>query len=112
MFLDCYHRAFEMIEKRFKSKYDERYQTIKRMIASYLVILVHSPENLEISITRDDIRKEIMKYITETEQDEVDHLMKDLGKYSGADPEGIKFFFIHVLDIIKDQTLNPAPTVN
>ena len=95
-----------MIEKRFKSKYDEKYQTIKRLIASYTNIIVSSPENFGLSVSADEIIKELIKFMNETEADELDSFFNDLVKYSEGEPLITKNFFNYIFEIIHNQNIS------
>ena len=100
-----------MIEKRFKSKYDEKYQLIKQLIASYMNIIVSAPENFGLSISSEEVMKEITKYLNDTEADEIDGLFKDLIKNSEGETADIKNFFNYIFEIIHFQNTSSNPNV-
>jgi hypothetical protein len=100
-----------MIEKRFKSKYDEKYQTIKRLIASYTNIIVNSPENFGLTVPAEEIMKELTKFMNETEPDELDSFFNDLVKYSEGEPLFTKNFFNYIFEIINNQNISSNPNV-
>lgn len=100
-----------MIEKRFKSKYDDQYQSIKLLLASYSNLIVNSPENFGVVISQEEVIKDLTKYLNETESDEIESFFKDLITSNEGETVQIKNFFNYIFDIIHNQNLSSSPNV-
>ena len=101
-----------MIEKRFKSHYDDRFQSIKKLLASYTNLICNTPENFEITLSPLEVSKELTRYITETESDELNSFFNDVVKYSEGEITYTKTFFNYIFDIINQQNYGSTPNVN
>jgi hypothetical protein len=77
-FLETYHRCIEMIERRYKNELDERYHTIRQIIASYIGLIITTPEMFELNMKNTDIIADLSKYINDTDDEEVDFLFSDI----------------------------------
>lgn len=100
-----------MIEKRFKSKYDEKYQVIRRFLASYANMICNAPENFGIVLSKEEIVKDITKFHNETEIEELENFYSDIVKYSEGEVDYIKNYFNYVFEIINLQNFSSTPNV-
>jgi hypothetical protein len=98
-FLETYHRAFEMLE-RYKNELEEKYFSIKKMIASYLSLIISSPENFELTLNKTDIIKNLTQYYNDTDEDEVLYLLSDIINSTDGDVDSVKLVFSYIFNII------------
>jgi hypothetical protein len=103
--LETYHRAIEMIERRFRHEFDDKFDQIRKIIASYLALIMYSPENFELQINKMDTMRDLSKYYAETDDEEVEYLISDIISSTSADytfmKEVLSYFFniIHMDNI-------------
>jgi hypothetical protein len=76
--LETYHRAIEMIERRYKHELEDKYSNVRKIIASYLSLILFSPEMFELNIGKDKIRNDLSKYYNETDEEELEFLFSDI----------------------------------
>ena len=98
---DIYHRSIEMIEKRFRNEYDEKYKKIHGYISNYICMLMIAPENLGKIIPKEQIIKIFNKYFTDIDIDELGYILFDFytstyNNYNNL-KEIFKYYF-HYLD--------------
>ena len=60
--LDCFHRAYEIIEIRFKDILGPNFAQIHLAIATYFGQVVSSPESFELNVTKKQISEIIKSY--------------------------------------------------
>ena len=105
--LETYHRAIEMIEKRYKNEYDDTYLQIRRMIASYLALIIYAPENFEIKLVKQDTLIILSDYFTDTDIFEVEYLIGDIIQSTSEDFYFMQQVFSYVLNVIQMDNLFP-----
>jgi hypothetical protein len=101
--LETYHRAIEMIERRYRNEFDEKYDQIRKIIASYLALIIQAPENFDIQIDPLQISVSLTKYYNECDEEELGFLLTDIILSTSADFNSMKtcvnyFFNIFHLD--------------
>jgi hypothetical protein len=99
-FLETYHRAIEMIERRFRHEFDDRFDQIRKITASYLALIVYSPENFDLQINKMETMKELSKYYSETDDEEIGFLLNDIISATSADYSFMKEVLSYFFNII------------
>jgi hypothetical protein len=107
--LETYHRAVEMIEKRFKSEYDNSYKQIRKVIANYITLIINSPENFEIDLSRKDIMIHLTKYLTETDDEEIGFFLMDVYNSTNGDISFLASIFGYIFNIIHTLNIENKP---
>ena len=100
-FLSSYHRAVEIIDKRFKSTLTPEYQTIKTSITTYLGQLIVSPQNFNITTTNEAILSELTTYYNDTEEDELNALIRNFIDSCEGDNDSLSIIIQYIFEIIK-----------
>jgi hypothetical protein len=98
--LETYHRCIEMIERRYKNELDERYHSIRQIIASYLGLIITTPEMFELSIKNTDVIADLTKFINDTDDEEVDFLFTDIIRANVNNPDTLKQAMRYVFNIL------------
>jgi hypothetical protein len=99
-FLETYHRAIEMLERRYKNELEEKYFSIRKMIASYLGLIISSPENFELTLNKTIIIKDLTQYYNDSDEEEINFLLSDIINSSDGDVESVKLVFSYIFNII------------
>ena len=105
--LETYHRAIEMIEKRYRNEYDEKYLDIRKIIASYLALIIYAPENFEMKLDKNDTMKILSEYFDETDPFEIENLIADIVQSTSADFEFMQQVFSYVINVIHMDNISP-----
>ena len=100
-FLSSYHRAVEIIDKRFKSTLTPEYQTIKTSITTYLGQLIVSPQNFNVTMTNEAILAELTTYYNDTEEDELNALISNFIDSCEGDSDSLSIIVQYIFEIIK-----------
>lgn len=109
--LETYHRAVEMIERRFKSEYDNSYKLIRKVIANYITLIMQAPENFELSLSKKDIIIELSKYFNETDEEEICFLFADVYQNTSSDFAFLANIFSFFFQIIHNQNVDSKPSL-
>lgn len=64
--LSCYNRAYNIIEIKFKNDLKDKFSDFLKILASYISLLVLSPENFELDSYKVKFENDYNKYIEET----------------------------------------------
>jgi hypothetical protein len=88
-FLDCFHRAYEIIEVRFKEVLGSDFSQIHLAIATYFGQIVSSPESFDLTITKKEISQIIKNYHAKTSEEEFLFLFKDITLNCGDDIDSL-----------------------
>ena len=108
-FLDCFHRAYEIIEVRFKEVLGSDFSQIHLAIATYFGQIVSSPESFDLTITKKEISQIIKNYHAKTSEEEFLFLFKDITLNCGDDIDSLSqvlhyLFEIMLMENIENQT--------
>lgn len=99
--LITYHRAYELIEVKYKDLLKEKFCDTLRMIASYLSLIATSPENFDLSINYIQAKNSCVKYFDETTNDnEVYNLFCNLYTANEEDEHVLKIIFEFFINTI------------
>lgn len=104
-FLTSYHRAYELIENKYKSLLSEKFGDVLRQIAFYFSMILISPENFDLTLNYDLIVKPIEKYIEETPEFEAFSLLDNLYLSCDDNKESLIKCFSYILGMIHDQNI-------
>ena len=104
--LKSYHRAYEMIEVRFKKDLGPKFSEVRRVIATYLGQIITSPENFSLNINRDEIKKNLNEYFNISEEEELFFLLGDFINNCGNDKEALSSVFDYLFEIIHIQNID------
>ena len=105
-FLDCFHRAYEIIEIRFKDVLGPKFAEIHLAIATYFGQIVSSPESFDIKITKKEISNIIKNYYMKTNEDEFLFLFKDITQNCGEDIDSLSQVLHYLFEIMHSENLN------
>lgn len=94
-----------MIERRFKSEYDNSYKQIRKVIANYITLLIYAPENFELKLIRSNITAELDKYLKETDTEELCFLLNDIYQNTSMDISYLRTIFGFFFNIIHIQNI-------
>jgi hypothetical protein len=89
-----------MIEKRYKHELEEKYSSVRKIIASYLSLILSSPEMFELSIGKEKIKTDLTKYYNETEDEELEFLFTDIIQTTYNNFENLSEFFSHFFKLL------------
>ena len=68
--LDCFHRAYEIIEIRFKDTLGPNFAQIHLAIATYFGQVVSSPESFDLNVNKKQISEIIKNYYLKTSEED------------------------------------------
>ena len=105
-FLECFHRAYEMIEVRYKEDLGQKFREIHLAIATYFGQIVSSPESFDLNITKKEISKIIKNYYLTTSEDEFLFLFKDIIQNCGNDIESLSQVLHYLFEIMHSENIN------
>ena len=105
-FLECFHRAYEIIEVRFKEDLGQKFAEIHLAIATYFGQIVSSPESFDLKITKKEINQIIKNYYLKTSEDEFLFLFKDIIQNCGEDIESLSQVLHYLFEIMHNENIN------
>jgi len=105
-FLECFHRAYEIIEVRFKDVLGPNFSQIHLAIATYFGQIVSSPESFDINITKKEISQIIKDYYLKTSEEEFLFLFKDITQNCGDDIVSLSQVLHYLFEIMHQENLN------
>ena len=104
--LDCFHRAYEIIEVRFKEVLGKNFEQIHLAIATYFGQIVSSPESFDLKITKKEISQIIKNYYSKTSEEEFLLLFKDITINCGDDIESLSQVLHYLFEIMHMENLD------
>ena len=104
--LDCFHRAYEIIEIRYKDTLTPNFSEIHLAIATYFGQVVSSPESFDLNITKKQISEIIKNYYLKTSEDEFLFLFKDITINIGDDIDSLSLVLHYLFEIIHMENLD------
>ena len=104
--LDCFHRAYELIEVRYKDVLGSKFSEIHLAIATYFGQIVSSPESFDLKITKKEISEIIKAYYLKTSEEEFLFLFKDITQNCGDDIESLSQVLHYLFEIMHMENLN------
>ena len=104
--LDCFHRAYELIEVRYKDVLGPKFSEIHLAIATYFGQIVSSPESFDLKITKKEISEIIKSYYLKTSEDEFLFLFKDITQNCGDDIDSLSQVLHYLFEIMHMENLN------
>ena len=104
--LKCFHRAYEIIEVRFKDTLGPEFAAIHLSIATYFGQVVSSPESFELNITKKQISEIIKNYYLQSSEEEFLFLFKDITINCGDDLESLSLVLHYLFEIIHMENLD------
>ena len=104
--LDCFHRAYEIIEIRFKDILGHNFAQIHLAIATYFGQVVSSPESFELNVTKKQISEIIKSYYLKASEEEFLFLFKDITINCGDDIESLSLVLHYLFEIIHMENID------
>ena len=104
--LDCFHRAYEIIEIRFKDILGPNFAQIHLAIATYFGQVVSSPESFELNVTKKQISEIIKSYYLKASEEEFLFLFKDITNNCGDDIESLSLVLHYLFEIIHMENID------
>ena len=104
--LDCFHRAYEIIEIRFKDTLGPNFAQIHLAIATYFGQVVSSPESFELNVTKKQISEIIKSYYLKASEEEFLFLFKDITINCGDDIESLSLVLHYLFEIIHMENID------
>ena len=104
--LECFHRAYEIIENRYKDTLDPNFAEIHLSIATYFGQVVSSPESFDLSITKKQISEIIKNYYLKTSEEEFLCLFKDITINCGDDVDSLSLVLHYLFEIMHMENLD------
>ena len=104
--LECFHRAYEIIENRYKDTLDPKFAEIHLSIATYFGQVVSSPESFDLSITKKQISEIIKNYYLKTSEEEFLCLFKDITINCGDDVDSLSLVLHYLFEIMHMENLD------
>jgi hypothetical protein len=107
-FLTSFHRAYELIEVKFKKELQEKFSETLKLIASYFSMVLTYSENFDISLVYENVEERLAKYINETvdsNEEEVLKLFTMLFMSTEDNEESMKCVFNYIINIINRQNI-------
>lgn len=107
--LETFHRAIEMIEKRFKHEYTSEYKLIHQMISNYICLLLNAPDNLGIDLTYNKSYEIFSNYLKNADIDEVGFLLYHFYQSTNGDYDYMSKVFGYYFKFIHESNLESKP---
>jgi hypothetical protein len=107
-FLTSFHRAYELIEVKFKKELLEKFSDTLKLLASYFAMVLTYPENFDITLVYEKVEEKLAKYINDTVDSNEDEVLKffTLCFVSTEDnEESMKCVFNYIVNIINRQNI-------
>ena len=104
--LDCFHRAYEIIEVRFKDTLGPNFAEIHLAIATYFGQVVSSPESFELNLTKKQISEIIKNYYLKTSEEEFLFLFKDITINCGDDLDSLSLVLHYLFEIMHMENID------
>jgi len=104
--LECFHRAYEIIENRYKDTLDPKFVEIHLSIATYFGQVVSSPESFDLNITKKQISEIIKNYYLKTSEEEFLCLFKDITINCGDDVDSLSLVLHYLFEIMHMENLD------
>ena len=104
--LECFHRAYEIIENRYKDTLDPKFVEIHLSIATYFGQVVSSPESFDLNITKKQISEIIKNYYLKTSEEEFLCLFKDITINCGDDLDSLSLVLHYLFEIMHMENLD------
>ena len=98
--LTCFHRAYEIIEIRFKDTLSPDFAQVHLAIATYFGQIVSSPESFELNVTKKQISEIIKNYYLKTSEEEFLFLFKDITINCGDDLDSLSLVLHYLFEIM------------
>ena len=98
--LTCFHRAYEIIEVRFKDTLGPEFAQVHLGIATYFGQIVSSPESFELNVTKKQISDIIKNYYLKTPEEEFLFLFKDITINCGDDLDSLSLVLHYLFEIM------------
>ena len=98
--LGCFHRAYEIIEVRFKDTLGPNFAQVHLAIATYFGQIVSSPESFELNVTKKQISDIIKSYYLKTPEEEFLYLFKDITINCGDDLDSLSLVLHYLFEIM------------
>ena len=105
-FLECFHRAYEIIEVRFKEVLGPSFSKIHLTIVSYFGQILSSPENFQMHISKKEIIQIINNYYLNANDDEIIFLFKDITLNYEDNIDSISLVINYLFEIIHKENLD------
>ena len=106
--LETYHRAYEMIEKKYKRDLGSEFEEIHKIIARYIGIMFSSPDLIGLAYPPEMSISYVIDYFKETEQNQIVLLFHDILTESSDNNKIVSFFF-RIIYTINNQSSFYAP---
>ena len=104
--LECFHRAYEIIEVRFKDVLGPNFAQIHLAIATYFGQIVSSPESFELKATNKEISNIIKNYYAKTNEEEFLFLFKDITINCGDDLDSLGYVLHYLFEIVHMENID------
>ena len=104
--LDCFHRAYEIIEIRFKDTLGPNFAQIHLAIATYFGQVVSSPESFDLNINKKQISEIIKNYYLNTSEEEFLFLFKDITINCGDDLDSLSLVLHYLFEIMHMENID------
>ena len=104
--LECFHRAYEIIEVRFKDVLGPNFAQIHLAIATYFGQIVSSPESFELKATNKEISNIIKNYYAKTNEEEFLFLFKDITINCGDDLDSLGYVLHYLFEIMHMENID------
>ena len=104
--LDCFHRAYEIIEVRYKDTLSSDFAQIHLAIATYFGQVVSSPESFELNINKKQISEIIKNYYLKTSEEEFLFLFKDITINCGDDLDSLSLVLHYLFEIMHMENID------
>ena len=98
--LDCFHRAYEIIEVRYKDTLGPDFAQIHLAIATYFGQVVSSPESFDLNVTKKQISEIIKSYYLKRSEEEFLFLFKDITINIGDDLDSLSLVLHYLFEIM------------
>lgn len=105
-FLKSFHRAYEIVEVRFKQVLQEKFSDFLRMLISYFSMIITSPENFDLNFDYkavETIFEAYMKSTYETNEEELYCFLNICVSANEDNEESMKAVFNYIFNIINAQ---------
>ena len=104
--LDCFHRAYEIIEIRFKDTLGPNFAQIHLAIATYFGQVVSSPESFDLNVNKKQISEIIKNYYLKTSEEEFLCLFKDITINCGDDLDSLSLVLHYLFEIMHMENID------
>ena len=97
---------------RYKSEFDSRFQLIKKIVVSYINVVLNAPDDFDINLSRSSYYSDFKKFYNEREPEYIENFISDFTVSTSADIYFLKNFYSFYFEYFyQELAYSPNPNV-